>query len=122
MIKDLEAAIGYKFQNIQLLQNAPATGNNNQRVTFLEYGVPAGNFCLRTVGNAGNQNVGLQLQLFQRLAAIFCGAVNEKFHGFCLTVCDGVHGNGGTGLVLHSTNIPDNMIAAQFFGVDQTAQ
>ena len=76
----------------------------------MEHGIAVGNFGDGAVGDAGNQNIGLGLQIFKRNAAALGVFLYMELHGLDLTVGDGVDGNGCTGLILHGADISNDVI------------
>ena len=74
------------------------------------------------MGNADQQHIFLELQVFQGLVAEPGGVVHQKFYRLRLTVGNPVNGYRRAGLILHGTNIPGDVVAAQFLGTDHAAQ
>ena len=72
--------------------------------------------------NTYHQHIFLDLELFERLTAVKRILVHHKFHRLSLSVCNRVHGQRCPCLVLHRAHILYNIITAQLFGADNTAQ
>ena len=87
----------------------------------MEHGVAVGNLGFGAVSDTGDQNIGLCLQLLQGRVAEFGVNIHPEFQCFDLPIRDGVDGQRSAGLVLHSTDVAENIVAAQLFGADDTA-
>ena len=74
------------------------------------------------MGDTDQKHTLLQADFFQRFTTVLRMFIHAELHGFGLTVCNGVHGDGGTGLILHGADIADDVIAGQFSGTYHAAQ
>ena len=107
---------------VELPQDHAAVGHHDDGIPGVEHGVAVGDLRGCSMADADHQHIGLQLDILERHPAEPGAFIDQKLHGLCLAVGNGVDGDGGTGLVLHGPDIADNVIAAQLLGAHIAAQ